>query len=903
MKRKLWILSLLIFCCCCCSWAGEAWTLRGSLDRKGLHLANGLETISLGSRVIAVDPAWKHRFFLQDSPVAVTTVENGMVITSAGPAGDAVLEEYSLQLNGSRALLTLRMSLPEAMPTTVEYTAMLPAPALLAGASYRAELWDGRQVSGAIPEKWTDRHNPETLLEDIRKVTFINRYGYARIVIEVLEGGALRLVDRRAIPFENQECFWLGGEMPLTTAGLASRIAVTYDRPEIVYAEPQPGGALPDALPGTAVKRVAGASMPPFPLLPQPKEIVPGTGELRLPEVISMSITGAAEADRGRLQRAAARLFGRETGATVTAAAAGEALLKITVADAPALPVSPDGYQLAIDSSGIAIDSRSARGAFYGLQTIRGLLRDGAIAVRTIRDYPDLEFRGIHLLVDDHSLAVQGELIEKVLAPLKINHLVLECEYAAWDATKELHRPQAISKADLRELIELAEENFIEVSPLLQTLGHCEWLFVDGKNLDMAEDVSFPYAYNVSNPEVYELMTAILDEIREMFPNARYLHIGHDEVNIFLNFPKRPENIVRGMAEIVYDDVMFYHRYATGHGWRLMMWHDMFATHQENPDIAGASNTPENLSALRDRLPKDIVFAVWRYEPETVYFADAAALLQEGFEVIGCPWNAYGNIENLARFCREHGALGLLQTSWTGYFGNQKLLDSEFPQVSAYVRAATRSWNGADAANGYDDNLVLGELLRRGEARPSGPGEWIDLGAVANLELTAEANPFLNHRLYGLEQLTPGPFNVGDGSFDLAGRDGKLMAVAVRSRLHPDFPAAVSLPLNRRGKALYFLQWSIACCQKTLTGVGRWLVRYRDGAEVEIPLLYGKTIYDPLAPFNYHFSGSNCRELGEGRLWFTRWANPYPEKEIASLTLQSGPAEYPVCLLALSLEQ
>ena len=88
-----------------------------------------------------------------------------------------------------------------------------------------------------------------------------------------------------------------------------------------------------------------------------------------------------------------------------------------------------------------------------------------------------------------------------------------------------------------------------------------------------------------------------------------------------------------------------------------------------------------------------------------------------------------------------------------------------------------------------------------------------------------------------------------------------------------------------------------------MTGVGRWLVRYRDGAEVEIPLLYGKTIYDPLAPFNYHFSGSNCRELGEGRLWFTRWANPYPEKEIASLTLQSGPAEYPVCLLALSLEQ
>ena len=55
-------------------------------------------------------------------------------------------------------------------------------------------------------------------------------------------------------------------------------------------------------------------------------------------------------------------------------------------------PISePEGYVLHIDSSGIIIVGSDERGAFYGLQSLRQLLKAGPeLKGVTIRDYPDL---------------------------------------------------------------------------------------------------------------------------------------------------------------------------------------------------------------------------------------------------------------------------------------------------------------------------------------------------------------------------------------------------------------------------------------------------------------------------------------------------------------------------------
>ena len=49
-------------------------------------------------------------------------------------------------------------------------------------------------------------------------------------------------------------------------------------------------------------------------------------------------------------------------------------------------PDNPEGYLLKVDESGIKIYARTEKGAFYALQTLRGLYRDNKFksAFRTV---------------------------------------------------------------------------------------------------------------------------------------------------------------------------------------------------------------------------------------------------------------------------------------------------------------------------------------------------------------------------------------------------------------------------------------------------------------------------------------------------------------------------------------
>lgn len=107
----------------------------------------------------------------------------------------------------------------------------------------------------------------------------------------------------------------------------------------------------------------------------------------------------------------------------------------------------------------------------------------------------------------------------------------MESEYVKWDATKGFHHPQGMSKESLRKLLEAAHDNYIDVTPLIQSFGHCQWLFYNRQNLDLADNPSRPNDYNPSNPRTYQVMQNVLDETVAFF-KADMLHIGHDEIKM-----------------------------------------------------------------------------------------------------------------------------------------------------------------------------------------------------------------------------------------------------------------------------------------------------------------------------------------------------------------------------------
>jgi len=95
--------------------------------------------------------------------------------------------------------------------------------------------------------------------------------------------------------------------------------------------------------------------------------------------------------------------------------------------------------------------------------------------------------------------------------------------------------------------------------------------------------------------------------------------------------------------------------------------------------------------------------------------------------------------------------------------------------------------------------------------------------------------------------------------------------------------------------------------------VASHVVHYRSGAQVEIPILYGRDVkewwYDPLSPDHgpakVVWEGENLASLGwdrKIRLFHTTWTNPWRDQPIDSLTLVSAMAETAPFVLAITLE-
>lgn len=82
----------------------------------------------------------------------------------------------------------------------------------------------------------------------------------------------------------------------------------------------------------------------------------------------------------------------------------------------------------------------------------------------------------------------------------------------------------------IQELILLCDEHRIEVIPLVQTLGHLEFVLKLPKFSHLREVPEIPQALCPSKNESIKLVYELIDQIMHLHPNSRYLHIGCDEV-------------------------------------------------------------------------------------------------------------------------------------------------------------------------------------------------------------------------------------------------------------------------------------------------------------------------------------------------------------------------------------
>ena len=244
----------------------------------------------------------------------------------------------------------------------------------------------------------------------------------------------------------------------------------------------------------------------------------------------------------------------------------------IEITDATDNPIAAEGYNLTVSKQGVNIQASSAAGAFYGLQTLAQLARNGKeLPVTTIKDEPRFPYRGLHLDVSRHFF--NTDYVKKqidLVATYKINrlhwHLTdgagwrLEIpgyprltEFAAWRKAANLqdwgkydhHFCEKdeegayggyYTEADVREVLEYARLRHVTVIPEIEMPGHAIAALASYPELSCRPDTTYEVTGTwgvfeevfCPKEETFQFLEGVLDEVIELFPSS-YIHIGGDE--------------------------------------------------------------------------------------------------------------------------------------------------------------------------------------------------------------------------------------------------------------------------------------------------------------------------------------------------------------------------------------
>ncbi len=198
---------------------------------------------------------------------------------------------------------------------------------------------------------------------------------------------------------------------------------------------------------------------------------------------------------------------------------------------------SDEGYVLDIESGKIFITAKTQAGLFYGLQTLKQLMedsRDESIPIPScsITDYPTIPYRSVLLNFMRHldKPKYYYDLIDR-LASIKINALILEyTDKIRYKNAPVIGVPEAMSIDEYAALSRYAHDRNIEISPLVQGLGHVPYILKHDEYKSLRDDSNSDLVFDPLNPKTYDLQFSLYDDALAATPYGKYLHVGGDEV-------------------------------------------------------------------------------------------------------------------------------------------------------------------------------------------------------------------------------------------------------------------------------------------------------------------------------------------------------------------------------------
>ena len=201
------------------------------------------------------------------------------------------------------------------------------------------------------------------------------------------------------------------------------------------------------------------------------------------------------------------------------------------------VPESSEGYTLTISRGNAEVVSSGTAGLFYGCQTLEQLLEDSrnfktAIPSCKITDYPEMEYRAVQFDVKNHldHMRVYYDAIDR-LSRYKINAVIFEFEdKLRYKRQPLIGAPQSISIDEMAALTQYARARHIEISPLVQGLGHATFIHKHDHYNPLRELSYSRWEFCPLKEGTYEVLFDMYLDAMEATPGARYIHVGGDEI-------------------------------------------------------------------------------------------------------------------------------------------------------------------------------------------------------------------------------------------------------------------------------------------------------------------------------------------------------------------------------------
>ncbi len=370
-------------------------------------------------------------------------------------------------------------------------------------------------------------------------------------------------------------------------------------------------------------------------------------------------------------------------------------------------------YRLTVTEEMILVTGGSGVGLYYGIQTLRQIIRGSAPSIPCVKieDRPDFEFRGFYHDITRGRVPKLETLMELAdrLSFYKINQLQLYIEHSfAFRAHSEIWADSdPLTAEDTIILDEYCKKRGIELVPSISTFGHLYHALISKSFGRLNEYEKIPdkpftwvermrhYTLDASNPQSLQFVRDMIDEYLPLFSSGKF-NIGCDETFDLGRGRNRPlaESMGRGKLYLYFVREIVNH--VRSRNKSVMMWGDILLKYPE---------------VLKD-LPEGVTLLNWNYAPDATEDG-IRAIAEAGLAQYACPgvqgWNrlvndidgSTGNIRAMVSHALKYNAKGILNTDW-GDFGHINLLAGSMPGA---IFGAGLSWNAAKTEGPSDEEI------------------------------------------------------------------------------------------------------------------------------------------------------------------------------------------------------